>query len=1119
MPTEDSLISVPFVAGENSDLDAKALPAPGLLVLENGFLDNKGAIRKRPGTVFDRFLPFIKPFEPRWMRRFDGNVVIGTNLGVYSSVSPSASFKNFVPDSNAEAYSDHTVLSSLGGPPRDVRTFVYLNYVITLFVVKTPLANTHDLYYTVHDRNNGALVNAPQILYTPSAGTILRQPALVISATSARVFVLEQGSAAVNKTLRMFASVATNTFLTGLVGGLSVGSSYALTSCYDVVQPHGAAMFGGFCRVTYAGSPSIEHVRFVNAALSAVSTITTTWGAGAVRVACYYNETTDELWAASIGDSNTTLAAGTGTGIMRAAKKPWASAWAGATSAIVDGCVEEPSWTIQQNHGFPDQNLVVGGVNTPTNTPWEVAVGPIDNDGVVDIGVWASTRFSDLCSSSLIPTVASCTSFFTINSTSVTPIRRAPLWNYVLVSRAALLPHKNTSGVLVARSASYLGGNSGNNTIDDLSVATLVCPTRANNWNNVPVGHCYENRVPPPTTYTVTFGQGGFSVSPRVALASIFPATDSLGIADQRVDVYMRTVFGVPPVFEEGAGTLLHGAVRYRLERASITLSPTPCRDIAVERTSIFRGVVSHYDQSHYMENTPLAIPFAMRAPEVPATGNASPDDAFCAVYTYEDAEGNLYRSPVSRPFGAWKVVGENTPAVTVLVADLPASTVFPGANNAVSLKAITLYAKNTNNQYGLFVTREYGSFVRNPLYPNAIAVVNGLLFSDGANRWKPGSLTDLLYTTGGILEAQIPPTMKDTCLSRGRVWGISDTRLFYTKPLAPKTGPEWNYALSVPIPEDGGIPAACVGLDDKVVVLCDKAIYVYYGNGANAAGQGASIAEPLRIPGNVGTRYYGSVAETPQGIMFLSDGGFYLLDRGLNLKFVGAQVKARTDALINEPSAPRKIRFSVLDRTNECVRFYTDWNVSYAYFMNVDQWSVLTQVNERHAVDTGNGLSVMNYVDTGASWSAYIQQETPGVAGMYLDTATYMRVRTGWISTEQIAGFQRCKDVTLSFTPGVTSGTPDTQPFNLKLYTDYAESVPDSTAVYSGAPPVTKRELFKVKPANQKCASISVEFTELDFPVGQNTPVGDKLKLLGLTLKVGAKRGTFKTLGNGWRK
>lgn len=1119
MSTEDSLISVPFVAGENSDVDGKALPAPGLLVLENGFLDSKGAIRKRPQTQFDRFLPFIKPFEPRWMRRYGDNVVLGTNRGVYSSPAASVGFKNFVPDSNAEAYADHAVLSSLGGPPRDVRTFVYGNYVITLFVVKTPLANTHELYHAVHDRTNGALINAPQILYTSATGSILRQPGLVISDTSARVFILEQASGAIPKTLRMFLGVATSTFLTSLVGGLSIGSNYANVTCYDVIQPHGASMFGGFCRVTYSASPNIEHTRFTNAALSTLASNITTWGAGAVRVATYYNEATDELWAATIGDSNSILAAGTGTGIMRFAKKPWGATWSGAGSALVDGCVEEPSWSILQNHGFPDQNLVIGGVNTPTNTPWEVAIGPIDNDGVTDIGIWASTRFSDLSSVSLIPTIASCLSFFTVNSTSLATTRRAPLWNYVLVSRAAVLPNKGTSGVLAARSASYLGGNSGSVTVDDLSVATLVCPTKSNNWNNVPVSHCYENRLPPPTTYLVTFGQGGYSVSPRVSLATIFPATDPLGMAENRMDSYMRTILGTPPIFEEGGNHLLHGAVRYRLEKASIILSPLPCRDIAVEKTTIFRGVVSRYDQSHYMENTPLAVPFAMRAPEAPSNGNASPDDAFCAVYTYEDAEGNLYRSPVSRPFGAWTVVGENTPAVTVLVADLPASTVFPGANSGVSLKAISLYAKNTNNQYGLFITRESSQFVRNALYPNAIAVVNGLLFSDGANRWKPGSLTDLLYTTGGILEAQIPPTMKDLCLSRGRVWGIADNRLFYTKPLAAKTGPEWNYALSLPVPEDGGIPTACVGMDDKVVVLCDKAIYVYYGNGANAAGQGGSISEPIRIPGNVGTRYYGSVVETPQGIMFLSDGGFFLLDRGLNLKFVGAQIKVRTDSLINEPSYYRKVRFSVLDRTNECVRFFTDSNVSYAYFINVDQWSVLTQVNERHAVDTGNGISIVNYVDTGSSWSAYIETEVPGVAGMYLGNPTYMRVRTGWIALDQVAGFRRCKDVVLSFTPGVASGTPNTQPFDLKLYTDYAPSVADATYTYDGATPVTKREMFKVKPANQKCAALSVEFIEKDFPPGQNSPVGDKLKLLGLTLKVGAKRGTFKTLGNGWRK
>jgi hypothetical protein len=124
---------------------------------------------------------------------------------------------------------------------------------------------------------------------------------------------------------------------------------------------------------------------------------------------------------------------------------------------------------------------------------------------------------------------------------------------------------------------------------------------------------------------------------------------------------------------------------------------------------------------------------------------------------------------------------------------------------------------------------------------------------------------------------------------------------------------PEYNSTLTLNLGDERNLTA--IGkLDDKVVVFESGHIHVIYGEGPDNRGQGQDFAVHY-ITTDVGCEDQESVIETPAGLIFYSKPrGFYLLDRNLQIKFIGGGVEdlARDIDVITATLVPDKaeVRF-----------------------------------------------------------------------------------------------------------------------------------------------------------------------------------------------------------------
>jgi len=153
------------------------------------------------------------------------------------------------------------------------------------------------------------------------------------------------------------------------------------------------------------------------------------------------------------------------------------------------------------------------------------------------------------------------------------------------------------------------------------------------------------------------------------------------------------------------------------------------------------------------------------------------------------------------------------------------------------------------------------------------------------------------IYTTDGILPNFPPPALAHIITHRNRLFGIvaEDRRkVVFTHEYEIGELPGWHPDLVIDVPDQA---VALAALDEKLVIFCQSGVYVVAGNGPDRKGLNSDYDQPFRLNSPHGCTSAASVVSFPEGIFFLSELGFCLLDRKVNVQWVGGPVEDTTTA------------------------------------------------------------------------------------------------------------------------------------------------------------------------------------------------------------------------------
>lgn len=481
-------------------------------------------------------------------------------------------------------------------------------------------------------------------------------------------------------------------------------------------------------------------------------------------------------------------------------------------------------------------------------------------------------------------------------------------------------------------------------------------------------------------------------------------------------------------------------------------------------------GLLWHYDGAGVAEcgfiNTPT-----LSTPSVSGVGGSIAEGAYqyLAVWVYTDANGGEHLSATSAIQFATTTGATSTVTVN--------ATWVNATNRANAVHAVRFYRTLVNGSTFYFHTElDYAS-----INADGITVTLTDTLADASI-----SSRETVYTTGGVLDNELPPAPRALGVYRGRLFVVSaerENQVWFSHQVIPGYPVEFSSLLVVNLDDVLGPCTALASLDDKLILFKEAVSYYLAGQGPDRLGGNNDFTPPILINANSGCVEPRSVVTAGPGVMYQSQKGLYLLDRSLSDHYVGAGVEDYRDAAVTSAQmvpGENEARFTISDSAT-CL----------LYDFLVGQWAVET-------IDAAGGLV------GGVAWngthvvalSGHVLQATttPGtdtVAGVAV--AAPLSVTTAWLAAAQLGGYQRVYDLVLT---GEVSGGTSLQ---VSIYYDYDDATAEVHDVDTG---VAGAFRVRIRPARQKSTALKIRITD---------PGTGDVVLSALTLLVGAKRGVAK--------
>lgn len=370
----------------------------------------------------------------------------------------------------------------------------------------------------------------------------------------------------------------------------------------------------------------------------------------------------------------------------------------------------------------------------------------------------------------------------------------------------------------------------------------------------------------------------------------------------------------------------------------------------------------------------------------------------YSLTYEWSDSKGNAYKSQPSIPVGVTTTGAVTTGTVSV---QFPTLRLTQKVTNAV--KAV-IYRWSVQSQAYNQVT-SITAPVLNDLTTDQITFIDTLSDANVIGN-------NLLYTTGGVVADTNGPATNLVAAFDTRLFLVSaedGNTLWVSKAVVPNTPVEMSSLFTIYIaPNTGttqstGPVTSLFPLDDKLILFKTNSTFYINGTGPDNLGTtsaGCSLGNyspPNFVTSVVGCTNQNSIVLVPEGLMFQSDKGIWLLNRALGTQYIGAPVEQYNDFTVTSAQ--------VIPETN-FVLFTLDTGTILMYDFYYKQWGTWTVpantgivssciYQGRHTILTDNGLVFQQTPDTSLDGSIPV----------------LISFRTSWLNLASLQGYQRIKD------------------------------------------------------------------------------------------------------------
>lgn len=382
-------------------------------------------------------------------------------------------------------------------------------------------------------------------------------------------------------------------------------------------------------------------------------------------------------------------------------------------------------------------------------------------------------------------------------------------------------------------------------------------------------------------TELVTDGDDGSTVYGSLRPAGVIDTyTDYIGDKDQaRGYLYQRQIGYVPSISASGDVVFAHAS---QVSSSTLSFSAVSCAvnspaSLTGESSSFSGGVCWEYDGIAPSEMSMVDAPSVFAVDSGGGSGVDIGVHSYVSVYEFRNNNGDVVYSRVSRPSTVTLGSAHNV-TVTVLGLGVGSRTRSTGFYNSYTVSTYRTTAGGTV-YYRVSSLNYQGTVGFTDSTSDAALVALPQLFR------QPG-------TVGTPLDRCNPLSGSSLCKHKDRVYYSRGNSVYYSSFALDGEGTWFSPSFTFAVPDGTGPVTGLASMDGILIVFKRNAVLLVDGDGPpENGGSGTEFSTPRRIMTEYGCIDPRSIVPTPNGIMYRSMRGIELLNRSLQVQWVGDRV------------------------------------------------------------------------------------------------------------------------------------------------------------------------------------------------------------------------------------
>lgn len=516
---------------------------------------------------------------------------------------------------------------------------------------------------------------------------------------------------------------------------------------------------------------------------------------------------------------------------------------------------------------------------------------------------------------------------------------------------------------------------------------------------------------------------------------------------------------------------------------------------VEIEKSNIISsGIVSYFDGYEYQEYGFLGCP---QITEISSPGGGSlPADTYqvMALYEYTDILGNVF-------YSQWSQIV----SIAVSASDFLSMVIQSALMTYKGQVKLKVYVKRPNMLFQLIKSQVLSTIGVDQYTTNTFNLGTYPATTAEIAPYQDGSIQPELMTNSefvGLYSDRIFTITKDDPISLS----YSQMKLAYN-------GFEFNEStFIIDVLDKRGIAEdslkGFIAMDGRLLVFKETSVLYINGFGPSRANTNDDFSMPQLITTDTGCTEPRSIVMMPQGVMFKSDKGIYIINRKLEAQYIGAPVErfnsyTITSAILNEGS--NEVRFTTLEGKLLVYNYFTN---AWSWFNDLPCISACVWNNKYTILTTDNKVFVENKTHN---------KIVEGVT----QTEIVQKISSPWIKMDKVQGWEK------AYAVRVVGFYKSLHQLKMKVFYDYelyaSEEYlidPLAESQYNIVTRPTNEDIENGTATNgvyqmvidlirKNCQAFRLEITDVPLDISSNT--GECFALSNITLTVGVKKGAAK--------